>query len=255
MRFACLGSGSEGNGLLVEAGATRVLIDCGFGIRDTVARLARIGVAPETVTAIIVTHEHSDHVGGVAAFAARYQTPVWLTFGTLSAVAERFAGLPKVYGFDTDDAFAIDAIEVRPFPVPHDAREPVQFVCGDGQWRLGVLTDLGVSTVHVEASLSGCDALVLECNHDSGMLANGHYPYALKQRIAGRFGHLDNDAAGVLLSRLDNSKLKHVFAAHLSQHNNLPDLARAALATALGCSVDWIGIAEQHDGFGWRGFA
>ena len=254
MRFACLGSGSEGNGLLVEAGATRVLIDCGFGIRDTVARLARIGVAPEAVTAIIVTHEHSDHVGGVAAFAARYQTPVWLTFGTLCAVAERFAGLPKVYGFDTDDAFAIDAIEVRPFPVPHDAREPVQFVCGDGQWRLGVLTDLGVSTVHVEASLSGCDALVLECNHDSGMLANGHYPYALKQRIAGRFGHLDNDAAGVLLSRLDNSKLKHVFAAHLSQHNNLPDLARAALATALGCSLDWIGIAEQQDGFGWRGF-
>lgn len=254
MRFACLGSGSEGNGLLVEAGATRVLIDCGFGIRDTVARLARIGVAPETVTAIIVTHEHSDHIGGVAAFAARYQTPVWLTFGTLCAVAERFAGLPKVYGFDTDDAFAIDAIEVRPFPVPHDAREPVQFVCGDGQWRLGVLTDLGVSTVHVEASLSGCDALVLECNHDSGMLANGHYPYALKQRIAGRFGHLDNDAAGVLLSRLDNSKLKHVFAAHLSQHNNLPDLARAALATALGCSLDWIGIAEQQDGFGWRGF-
>ena len=254
MRFACLGSGSEGNGLLVEVGATRVLIDCGFGIRDTVARLARIGVAPEAVTAIIVTHEHSDHVGGVAAYAVRYQTPVWLTFGTLSAVAERFAGLPKVYGFDTDDAFAIDAIEVRPFPVPHDAREPVQFVCGDGQWRLGVLTDLGVSTLHVEASLSGCDALVLECNHDSGMLANGHYPYALKQRIAGRFGHLDNDAAGGLLSRLDNSKLKHVFAAHLSQHNNLPDLARAALASALGCSLDWIGIAGQHDGFGWREF-
>ena len=255
MRFACLGSGSEGNGLLVEAGATRVLIDCGFGTRDTVTRLARIGVAPETITAIIVTHEHSDHVGGVAAFAARYDTPVWLTFGTLSTVAERFAGLPAVYGFDTHDAFAIDAIEVRPFPVPHDAREPVQFVCSDGQWRLGVLTDLGVSTLHVEASLSGCDALVLECNHDSGMLANGHYPYALKQRIAGRFGHLDNDAAGVLLSRLDNSKLKHVFAAHLSQHNNLPDLARAALATALGCSLDWIGIAGQQDGFGWRGFA
>jgi phosphoribosyl 1,2-cyclic phosphodiesterase len=254
VRFACLGSGSEGNGLLVEAGTTRVLIDCGFGIRDAVARLARIGVAPETITAIIVTHEHSDHVGGVAAFAARYDTPVWLTFGTLSTVAERFAGLPAVYGFDTHDAFAIDAIEVRPFPVPHDAREPVQFVCSDGQWRLGVLTDLGVSTLHVEASLSGCDALVLECNHDCGMLANGHYPYALKQRIAGRFGHLDNEAAAGLLSRLDNSKLKHVFAAHLSQHNNLPDLARAALATALGCSLDWIGIADQYDGFGWREF-
>jgi phosphoribosyl 1,2-cyclic phosphodiesterase len=254
VRFACLGSGSEGNGLLVEAGATRVLIDCGFGIRDAVARLARIGVAPETLTAIIVTHEHNDHIGGVAAFAARYQTPVWLTFGTLSAVSERFAGLSRVYGFDAHDTFAIDAIEVRPFTVPHDAREPVQFVCGDGQWRLGVLTDLGVSTLHVEASLSGCDALVLECNHDSAMLANGDYPYALKQRIAGRFGHLDNEAAAGLLSRLDNSKLKHVFAAHLSQHNNLPNLARAALATALGCSLDWIGIADQHDGFGWREF-
>jgi phosphoribosyl 1,2-cyclic phosphodiesterase len=254
VRFACLGSGSEGNGLLVEVGGTRLLIDCGFGIRDTVARLARIGVTPETITAIIVTHEHSDHVGGVAAFAARYDTPVWLTFGTLSTVAERFAGLPTVYGFDTHDAFAIDAIEVRPFPVPHDAREPVQFVCSDGQWRLGVLTDLGVSTLHVEASLSGCDALVIECNHDSGMLANGHYPYALKQRIAGRFGHLDNEAARGLLSRLDNSKLKHVFAAHLSQHNNMPALARAALAAALGCSLDWIGIADQHDGFGWREF-
>jgi len=230
VRFACLGSGSEGNGLLVEAGATRVLIDCGFGIRDTVARLARIGVLPESIDAIIVTHEHSDHVGGVAAFAARYQTAVWLTFGTLSTVSERFADLPRVCGFDTHDAFAIDAIEVRPFPVPHDAREPVQFVCSDGRWRLGVLTDLGVSTAHVEASLSGCDALVLECNHDVGMLANGDYPYALKQRIASRFGHLDNEAAGGLLSRLDNSKLKHVFAAHLSQHNNMPDLARAALA-------------------------
>jgi phosphoribosyl 1,2-cyclic phosphodiesterase len=254
VRFACLGSGSEGNGLLVEAGTTRVLIDCGFGVRDAVARLARIGVQPESIDAIIVTHEHNDHVGGVASFAARYQTPVWLTFGTLSAVSERFSGLPRVYGFDTHDAFAIDDIEVRPFPVPHDAREPVQFVCSDGRWRIGVLTDLGVSTAHVEASLSGCDALVLECNHDTEMLARGDYPYALKQRISGRFGHLDNEAAGGLLSRLDNSKLKHVFAAHLSQHNNMPDLARSALATALGCSLSWIGIADQQDGFGWREF-
>ena len=252
MRFACLGSGSEGNGLLVEAGTTRVLIDCGFGIRDTVARLARIGVAPETITAIIVTHEHSDHVGGVAAFAARYETPVWLTFGTLSAVAERFAGLPKVCGFDTHDAFAIDAIEVRPFPVPHDAREPVQFVCSDGHWRLGLLTDLGVSTLHVEASLSGCDALVLECNYDSSMLANGPYPVALKARIAGRLGHLDNRTSGEILAALDRRRLKHVIAAHLSQTNNTPELARGALAEALSCETGWISVATQDEGFDWR---
>ncbi|MGH8713067.1 MAG: MBL fold metallo-hydrolase [Casimicrobiaceae bacterium] len=254
MRFACLGSGSEGNGLLVEVGATRVLIDCGFGIRDAVARLARLGVAPETVTAIVVTHEHSDHIGGVGAFAVRYQTPVWLTFGTLSSVAERFAVLPRVCGFDSHDRFAIEDIEVHPFPVPHDAREPVQFVCSDGRWRLGVLTDLGISTAHVETSLSGCDALVLECNHDVAMLANGDYPYPLKQRIAGKQGHLDNDAAAALLGRLDNSRLKHLFAAHLSQHNNRPDLARAALAGALCCAPGWIGIAGQDDGFGWREF-
>ena len=254
MRFACLGSGSEGNGLLVEVDSTRVLVDCGFGVRDTVARLARIGVAAETVAGIVVTHEHSDHIGGVAAFAARFGTPVWLTFGTLSVVAERFARLDRVYGFDSHDRFAVGAIEIRPFPVPHDAREPVQFVCSDGNWRLGVLTDLGTSTAFVESSLSGCDALVLECNHDIDMLANGDYPYPLKQRIAGKFGHLDNAAAAGLLAKIDTSRLKHLIAAHLSQHNNRPELARAALAASLGCSADWIGIADQQHGFGWREF-
>ena len=254
MRFASLGSGSEGNGLLVEVGATRVLIDCGFHVRDTIARLARIGVAPETITAIIVTHEHSDHIDGVAPFAARFGTPVWLTFGTLAAVAERFALLPRVYGFDSHDVFAIDDIEVRPFPVPHDAREPVQFVCSDGCWRLGVLTDLGVSTAYVEASLSGCDALVLECNHDLDMLANGDYSFPLKRRIAGKFGHLDNGAAAGLLARIDSSRLKHLIAAHLSEQNNLPELARTALAATLHCDTDWIGIADQRVGFGWREF-
>ena len=254
MRFASLGSGSEGNGLLVEVGATRVLIDCGFGFRDTVARLARIGVAPEAVSAIIVTHEHSDHICGVAPFAARFGTSVWLTFGTLEAVAERFAALPHVYGFDSHDVFEIGDIEIRPFPVPHDAREPGQFVCSDGCWRLGVLTDLGISTAYVEASLSGCDALVLECNHDLDLLANGDYPFSLKQRIASKFGHLDNGAAAGLLARLDNSRLKHLIAAHLSQNNNLPALARAALAAALDCEPEWIGIADQHLGFGWREF-
>ena len=255
MRFASLGSGSEGNGLVVEVGATRVLIDCGFGLRDTIARMQRLGIEPESITAIVVTHEHSDHIGGVAAFAARFGTAVWLTFGTLSAVGDTFAELPRVHGFDTHDVIPIGDIEVRPFPVPHDAREPVQFVCSDGHWRVGVLTDLGVSTAHVEASLSGCHALVLECNHDLDLLANGDYPYQLKQRIAGRFGHLDNGAAADLLSRIDTSRLRHLIAAHLSQHNNRPELARAALAAALQCEPEWIGVADQSQGFGWREFA
>ena len=252
MRFASLGSGSEGNGLVVEVGTSRLMIDCGFGVRDTAARLARLGLAPRDLDAIVVTHEHSDHVGGVAAFAAKHAIPVWLTFGTLSVVGERFACMDRVYGFDSHDRFAVGAIEVHPFPVPHDAREPVQFVVTDGTARLGVLTDIGMSTPAVERALSGCDALVLECNHDAAMLSEGPYPPALKARIAGRFGHLDNAASSALLAALDNSRLRHIVAAHLSKQNNTPAHARTALAQALGCSDDWIGVADQSTGFGWR---
>ena len=255
MRFASIGSGSEGNGLLVEAGTTRILIDCGFGVRDTVARLARLGVTPESLTAILVTHEHNDHAGGVPAFAGKYDIPVWLTFGTIFEVGDRFDGIAQIFGFDSHDVFRIGDLEIHPFPVPHDAREPVQFVVSDGQHRLGLLTDIGGSTPYVQASLTGCSALVLECNHDRELLATSDYPHSLKNRIAGRFGHLHNEAAAALLAALDTSRLQHIVAAHLSRQNNTPAKARAALAGALRCAEDWIGIADQAEGFGWRALA
>jgi len=252
MRFASLGSGSEGNGLIVEAGVTRILLDCGFGIADTAARLARLGLQADHIDAIFVTHEHDDHIGGAARFAAKHGMPVYLTYGTLSAVgASRFAGV-EINVIDSHTPVAVGDIEIFPYPVPHDAREPSQFVFGDGVHRLGVLTDTGCSTSHIEAMLSGTDALVLECNHDLDLLMNSRYPATLKQRIAGRLGHLDNASSGELLKNIDCSRLKHVIAAHLSKQNNTAELARAALADALGCEPQGVGVATQNEGFGWR---
>ena len=161
MRFASLGSGSEGNGLLVESGATRILVDCGFRLSETVRRLARLGLAPSDLAAVLVTHEHDDHVGGVARFARRYDLPVYLTYGTLVALGLRGSMMPRVSLIDSHSPFAIGDLEVHPYPVPHDAREPSQFVFSDGDRRLGLLTDTGDSTPHIERMLSGIDALVL----------------------------------------------------------------------------------------------
>ncbi len=252
MRFASLGSGSSGNALVVEAGGTRVLLDCGFGIGEAGARLGRLGLTPADLDAILLTHEHDDHGGGVARLARRFDLPVHLTYGTLCALGRDGETIPEAVLIDSHAPFAIGGLEVRPYPVPHDAREPAQFVMGDGAASLGVLTDSGTLTPHIARVLSGLDALVLECNHDHDLLANGPYPERLKERIAGRLGHLDNGAAAQLLRDVDCSRLQHVIAAHLSQQNNTPELARAALAGALGCAPEWIGVATQEGGFSWR---
>lgn len=255
MRFASLGSGSEGNGLVLQCGATLVLIDCGFGLADTISRLGRLGIAAEDLDAVLVTHEHDDHIGGVSKIARKFDIPVYMSYGTLMAMGEGRASIPRVSIIDSHTPFVIGDVEVFPYPVPHDSREPTQFVIGDGTRRFGMLTDVGVSTPHIEEMLSGLDALVLECNHDEEMLMNGPYPASLKQRISGRYGHLANHASAALLASLDTSRLKHCVAAHLSKQNNTEALARAALAGALSCAAEWIGVATQDAGFAWRDIA
>jgi len=255
MRFASLGSGSSGNALLVEVGATRVLLDCGFGTTELKARLARLHLTPQDLDAVVVTHEHEDHAGGVPRLARKFGIPVFLTYGTMCAMGPAGGAMPDVTIIDSHAPFEIGDVEVRPFPVPHDAREPAQFVFSDGAACLGVLTDVGSTTPHVAKMLSGLEALVIECNHDRAMLADGPYPPRLKERIGSRLGHLDNDTAAELVRGLDCSRLAHMVAAHLSQQNNTPDLARAALAGALGCAPDWITVATQDGGFGWREIA
>jgi phosphoribosyl 1,2-cyclic phosphodiesterase len=254
MRFSSLGSGSAGNSLVVQVSNTAVMLDCGFSIKETLARLSRLQLTPGDLAGIVITHEHDDHAGGAFKLAAKYKIPVWLTYGTLKMVSRHMPSQHdlQINVIDSHQMFAIDDIQVQPYPVPHDAREPIQCVFSDGHYQLGVLTDVGRSTPHIEECLSGCNALVLECNHDASMLQSGPYSWTLKQRVGGDLGHLDNEDSADLLSKLDNSQLQHLVAAHLSAKNNTASLARAALAKVLGCDPEWIGVADQLLGFDWR---
>ncbi len=254
MRFASLGSGSAGNCMVIEKAQTRLLLDCGFSVSEVIKRLQRLGLEPQEISGILVTHEHDDHAKGAFRFAAKFGVPVWLSHGTFR-MTQRF--LPEdacvsLNVIDSHTIFHIEQLEVTPYPVPHDAREPTQFTFTDGDHKLGVLTDAGSSTLHIEQVLNHCDALVLECNHDLQMLENGPYAWPLKKRVGSRLGHLDNGGAAALLAKLDNSRLKHVIAAHLSAKNNTQELAKKALSQVLSCEMDWIGIADQMEGFAWR---
>jgi phosphoribosyl 1,2-cyclic phosphodiesterase len=250
LRFAYLGSGSKGNAALVEAGSTTVMLDCGFAVAETESRLARLGRDPADIAAILVTHEHSDHIGGVARFARRHRVPVWMTAGTWAAARDR--DIPNLRLFSCHEPFAIGDLELAPMPVPHDAREPCQFVFSDGARRLGILTDTGHVTPHVAGLLAECDALVIECNHDLDMLLSGPYPQSLKRRVAGQLGHLNNDQARDLAAGLRHDRLQHVVAVHVSEVNNTAVLARGALADGLGCAPEDIELACQGGGLGWH---
>lgn len=254
MKFASLGSGSEGNALLISVTSgttcTTVMLDCGFAVRETERRLQRLGMRAEDVTAIVVTHEHQDHVGGVFKFARRHRVPVWLTYGTYQAV-ERHAGNVQVRICRDGDQFVVDDLQLNPYTVPHDAREPVQYVATDGRSRLGVLTDAGHGTPHMLAALAGCNALFLECNHDRKMLADSAYPASLKQRIGGPYGHLSNESTARILDAVDKTRLKSVVAAHLSRQNNTAKLALSTLGAVPGCTDVKIAAACQEEGFGW----
>lgn len=253
MRFTSLGSGSEGNALLVECGdassPVRLLVDCGFGVRELARRLARAGLAPQDLHALLVTHEHGDHIGGAARVAAAFGVPLMMTDGTARAGLKSAA--PLAVTIDPHRPFEVRGVVIEPVAVPHDAREPVQFVIDDGAARLGVLTDLGHATPHVVRAMSRLDAILLECNHDVGMLEGGHYPPSLKRRVGGDYGHLSNAASAELLARIDHSRLRTVVAAHLSRSNNRPELARAALARAWGQPEEAIRVADQDDGIDW----
>ena len=261
MRFTSLSSGSEGNALVVESckspgtkDPTRLLIDCGLGLKVLQERLEQRGLALTDLDAIFVTHEHSDHIGGVARAARKAGIPVLSSHGTLSSCSEDFWAGVQTYEVDSHAVLNFGALTLHCFPVPHDAREPVQLVVQSADKRLGVLTDLGKSTAFIESMLNNLDAFFLEANHDEALLAQSDYPPALKARIAGAYGHLSNAAAAGLLSAVDQSRLQIVIAAHLSRHNNTPELAIESLRPVLNSQAQ-LQVANQQAGFGWISLA
>jgi phosphoribosyl 1,2-cyclic phosphodiesterase len=249
VRLASLGSGSRGNATLLEAGDSRVLIDCGFSLRDLRKRAARLGFNLRDLDAILVTHEHSDHCSGVAALARHCGAPVYLTHGTWAS--GRLDGCEQVHLFNADETFRIGDIDVFAVAVPHDAREPVQFRFTYNSQQFGVLTDLGSVTPHVSRAFSGCDALVLEFNHDPRMLAQGPYPPALKRRVGGDWGHLSNMQALELLSRVDTERLQALVIAHTSDKNNSRECITAAIAELMPGLMSRVIWASQDDGLPW----
>jgi phosphoribosyl 1,2-cyclic phosphodiesterase len=257
LRFKSLGSGSSGNATLVEAQSgshtTRLLIDCGIRLRDLEARLIEAGTCAEDLDAIFITHEHGDHIGCARSFVKRYSTPLWMSQGTWLAVSDE-AWEPQQHLLNVARdgcTFEIGTLQALPFTVPHDAREPLQLRCSDGQRHLGIATDLGHPSTHVVEALQGCHALLLEANHDPDLLQASAYPSFLKQRVAGPWGHLANHAAADLLMRVKHKQLSYVLAAHLSERNNTPELARTSLSEAMGCAPSDIDVADPTAGSMW----
>ncbi len=247
MGFASIGSGSKGNCTLVALGDQLFVVDCGFSLKQTERRMLAAGVSPGDITAIFVTHEHADHIGGVTALSHKYSIPVHASYGTLKSVPEARFAKP----FDGDVAFEVYDVHVNPVRVPHDAREPTQFVMSDGRETIGVLSDLGRVTNHVVEQFSVCTHLLMEANHDRQMLLRGTYPERLKRRVGADHGHLSNDQALELLRQIAHRDLRVVIG-HVSEQNNRSDILENTF-DALKDAVADLQYATQNQGFGWIG--
>lgn len=232
MRVCPLASGSKGNSIFVEAGGTRLLIDAGLSASAIVQRLAAIGVEPSSIDGLLVTHEHTDHVRGAGAFARRYRIPLITSCVTTRSIPDVLKKA-EVVEFESGCSFAFRDLLIDPFPLTHDAADPVGFILHAAEGSIGVATDLGTVTRLVRDKLTGCSVLVLESNHDEEMLLNGPYPWHLKQRIRSRHGHLSNNESLELLFDLAHDGLKALVLAHLSETNNHPDKVEESAAAFL----------------------
>jgi len=249
IRVAALGSGSSGNSLVVQAGDTTLMVDCGFTMKETIARMYTLGITPGDVDAVLISHEHGDHVKGAGPLSRKYGLPIWCTHGTYHKARDnRFA---SVQLFNAHQPFTIGDITIDPFPTPHDAAESCQFVFEAYSTRFANVTDLGTCTTHVKEKLAGVHGLVVECNYDIDMLANGPYPPSLQARIRSNYGHLGNEQAATLLNHLDHPELQCILLGHLSEQNNSDALALSTIQDNLNERPERVSVLAQHCASTW----
>jgi phosphoribosyl 1,2-cyclic phosphodiesterase len=248
LTLCVLASGSRGNATYLSDGHTAILIDAGLSGKELQRRMAVKGLDPASLTAILVSHEHTDHIQGVGVMARRFGLAVHISDGTWQASQQALGKLADVRPFTCGHAFSIGGLAIHPFSISHDAIDPAGFTIGCNGSKVGVATDLGIATGMVKTHLQACDALILEANHDPQMLIDGSYPWPLKQRIRGRSGHLSNADAAQLLETLAHDRLAHVILAHLSEENNTPDKAKQAVETVINGGRTKLHVASQTAG-------
>lgn len=248
MHFCCLGSGSRGNAYVVEKRATTLMIDCGFSLTDIKRRLVKNLLSPADIDALLITHEHSDHTAGLRRFLDAYPIPAYMSRGTAKKL-----NYPVGWRLlQAGKTLLIGDLQVLPVAVPHNAAEPLQFIIDDGAGRLGLMTDLGHTPPALCENLKNLNALIVECNYSASQLAaNKRYPMEVKRRIAGDYGHLENEAAACLLGKIKNGDMRHVVATHLSAENNTPTAARQALRQAINGAATAIHVSDQENGADW----
>ena len=249
LQVASLGSGSAGNALLVRSSNTLLLLDCGFTLKETTARMSKLGLSPANIDGVLISHEHGDHIRGVGPLSRKFAKPVWLTHGTYHALRDqRFTNTNLI---SAHQAFTIGDIDIDPFPTPHDAAESCQYVFTSGDVRFACVTDLGTCTPHVEQKLAGVSGVLVESNYDEHMLSNGPYPPSLQARIRSDFGHLGNVQAGQLIQRLDHAGMQTILLGHLSEQNNTDEAAANTMSEYLPDNDDRVTVLQQHSCSCW----
>lgn len=240
-----LASGSKGNAIYISDGVISILVDAGLSGVEIERRLKSKGLSPENLDAIMVTHEHNDHIQAVGVLSRRYNLPVYISSKTKKAADAHLGNVYKYKEFACGKTFKIDNLIVHPFSVSHDAGDPAGFTIFQNGTKIGIATDLGIATAMVREHLKDCSLLILEANHDTVMLTEGPYPWPLKQRISSRTGHLSNEASKNLLKELLHDRLEHVVLAHMSEVNNTPQKAFHEVGRALSNAKTTLHVASQ----------